>query len=156
MPTKQISDAPKKLLFFNPIQIQMMRDISERTGLMTSGEVLKRGLEMLHNKYYPIYKAINTRADEPEEVKIEKKIKQKQITKNINLAHKKSLCDELFGGEVVEVSPEVFVCRFTQFTLEGENEIDLPLSQVDPVVAGNMKYLPSKKAILKKYGKLPK
>ncbi len=150
-----INKTLKKLITFTPRHIEMMEAIAAQSGWDQPTEIVKRGLEELYIKYFPAYKTNKPTGDTEEAIiktaVIRAKAKAAAIKTEEDLyeQEKVTMCEELFNGVAEERSDGVKICRFTQYTLRGDTEINMPLSQVGPTTANNMLFIPSKEAIFR-------
>ena len=150
-----INETPKKLITFNSRNIEMMNAISAEIGLETAGEICRRGIEELYNKYFKPYstgsKAVLTPEAQFQSAQIKAKAKhiEKKTQEELKYEKKIKMCQRSLGGEVEENPDGSRVCVFTQYTLSGDNKLTIPLAQVDPIVAETSLFMPSKASIFK-------
>jgi|2_EtaG_2_1085320.scaffolds.fasta_scaffold20009_4 hypothetical protein len=143
-----ISKANKKLIKFSDRNIQMMNEIATKGGWATATEIVKRGIEELHMKYFRYNKpALDEKlVIKTAQVKARAKVEAQKTKEDMRLEEKIKVCTQTLKGEV-----QNNMCMFTQYAVlpSGDKKMEVPLTQVDPVLAENSLFLPSKEAVLK-------
>ncbi len=152
-----INDTPKKLITFNPRNIEMMKAIESEIGLTTAGEICRRAIEELYGKYFKAYATTSrgnpTNNEESAmlaaKIRAKTKVVEKQTEEELRNQKKVTMCERMLGGYVHENANGSKSCKFTQYTLQGDSELTVPLNQVDPIIAETSLFMPSRVSVFK-------
>jgi len=152
-----INKTPKKLITFSDRNIEMMEAIAEQTGWKNASEIVRRGVEELYFKFFPAYRTgISTKGAPSEEaaiknaeIKAKAKVAGKKVEAEEKFAKKIDMCENMLGGEVIENAGGFKFCKFKQYSFTSDSDLEIPIAQVDPIVAETSLFVPSREAIFK-------
>jgi hypothetical protein len=152
-----ISKTTKKLISFSDRNIEMLEAIAAQSGWQTPTEIVKRGIEELYFKYFPAYRTGQGNQTATTEegiiksavIKAKAKVAAKNAEKDEKAAKKYEMCEQMLGGEVIENVNGYKFCKFTQYSFTGDHELEIPIMQVDPIVAETSLFLPSKESVFR-------
>lgn len=148
----------RKTFLVDESMLEKMDMLMKHHSYINLTELFRHAMNKLYNdtfdyKYKPVTAVSGLNKEEIALKNAEIKAKAKGVTEKVfndqKLEKKIQMCSDLFDGEVKEDENGNKVCVYTQYTIGGDNEITIPLVQVDPVVASNSVFLPSKEAIFK-------
>jgi hypothetical protein len=137
----------------------MIEAIMAETGWDTPTQIVRRAIEELYKQTFkygkdPISNAGPNDSDETIARKATVKAREKQALKEAEeleqLGPKIKMCEDMLQGEVRTNENGNKVCVFTQYNFDKENELIIPLGEVDPIIAKTSLFFPSQANIFKR------
>lgn len=147
------------MIVLNDRQREMIGMIRKQMGAQSDSAVIYRGIEELYRSLFPSYKFGSSTGFNPSktdeenaiagaQIKAKGKIAQKKIIEDAKWAPKIEMCENLLHGTVEQNAGGAKFCVFKMHTETGSVEQQIPLAQVDPIVAETSLFSPDKETVL--------
>jgi hypothetical protein len=147
---------PKKLITFSERTLEMSTLIQRKLGLLSTSQVVARGIEELFKEYSKYGKELGTdlSTDNDIERQAERKVKQKlaqeKATQDAKEAPKIKICEVDLGGEIITREDGLKMCAWTNYgkTEEEDRKQKVLIHQCGDYLLGNL-FQPNKEVVLK-------